>query len=228
MKIMSKQLGRIFGMVILVSLALSACSGGGAVSATPTPLPTVVANSNIVAEGRVVPADDVQLSFLSAGQVEEVLVEEGDVVKTGDVVARLKNKEQLEAQIAGAQAELVAAQQARQKLDDDQAQAQAAAADTLAATNKALKDAQYQLDNFTVPPVTASSRIATSLPPTIRVRIARKTWITPRPITTPPSAGCSSRPTSRTPRPAWIRPWTITTLWAKAPTPIWWRLPMPA
>jgi multidrug efflux pump subunit AcrA (membrane-fusion protein) len=149
-KTMSKQF-RIISLIILSSLALAACSGGGAVSATPTALPTVVANSNIVAEGRVVPADDVQLSFLTAGQVEEVLVKEGDIVKKGDVVARLNNKEQFEAAIAGSQAELVAAQQARQKLDDDQAQAQAAAADTLAATNKALKDAQYQLDNFTVP-----------------------------------------------------------------------------
>lgn len=139
-------------MLLLVSLALSACSGGGgAASATETPLPTVVSSTNIVAEGRVMPNEDVQLSFLSSGQVSEVLVKEGDTVKKGDVVARLKNREQLEAAIAGAEAELVAAQQARQKLNDDHALAQASAADDIAAANKALKDAQYQIDNFTVP-----------------------------------------------------------------------------
>ncbi len=137
--------------ILIAALALSACSAAGAPAAAPTPLPTVVSNSNIVAEGRVVPADEVQLSFLASGQVDEVMVKEGDVVKKGDVVASLKNREQLEAQIAGAQAELIAAEQARQKLDDDQAQSLAAAADALAAANKSLKDTQYQLDNFTVP-----------------------------------------------------------------------------
>ncbi len=147
----SKQLIWV-AMLLLASLALSACSGGaGGASATETPIPTVVSSTNIVAEGRVVPNEDVQLSFLSSGQVAEVLVKEGDVVKKGDVVARLKNREQLEAAIAGAEAELVAAQQARQKLDDDHALAQASAADDIAAANKALKDAQYQVDNFTVP-----------------------------------------------------------------------------
>lgn len=141
----------IITLAILV-LALSACSGlPGATAATPTPLPTVIAETNIVAEGRVVPADEVQISFLSAGQVAEVLVDEGDLVKKGDIVAVLKDREQLEAQIAGAEAELVAAQQARKQLDDNLALGLAGAADDIATANKALKDAQYQLDNFTVP-----------------------------------------------------------------------------
>jgi len=149
---MSKNLYRLMAAVMLLSLALTACSGmPGATSATETPLPTVVSETNTVAEGRVVPNEEVELSFLSSGQVAEVLVEEGDVVKKGDVVARLKNREQLESAIAGVEAELVAAQQARQALDDDQALSQATAADDIAAANKAMKDAQYQLDNFTVP-----------------------------------------------------------------------------
>ncbi|MFM8322425.1 MAG: HlyD family secretion protein [Chloroflexota bacterium] len=142
----------IITALILVSLALSACSAVSSTPAgTPTPLPTVVSNTNIVAEGRVVPAEEVTLSFLSSGQVDEVLVKEGDVVKKGDIVARLSNKEQLEAAIAGAETEVLAAQQARNELDDNQALSQATAADAIAAANKALKDAQYQFDNFTVP-----------------------------------------------------------------------------
>ncbi len=143
---------KVYVFITLALLALSACSGiPGATAGTPTPLPTVIAETNIVAEGRVVPADEVQLSFLSAGQVAEVLVEEGDLVKKGDVVAVLKDREQIEAQIAGAEAELVAAQQARKQLDDNLALSLAGSADDIAAANKSLKDAQYQLDNFTVP-----------------------------------------------------------------------------
>jgi multidrug efflux pump subunit AcrA (membrane-fusion protein) len=149
---MSIKLFRVIAAIALLSVTLAACSAmPGAPSATATPLPTVISETNTVAEGRVVPNEEVQLAFLSAGQVAEVLVDEGDVVKKGDVVARLKNREQLEASIAGAQSELVAAQQARQKLDDDQALSQATSADAIAAANKTVKDAQYQLDNFTVP-----------------------------------------------------------------------------
>jgi multidrug resistance efflux pump len=149
---MKKSIFLTLGLIALLSLVTSACSGampGGQV--TPTPLPTVISETNIVAEGRVVPADEVQLSFLAGGLVDEVLVAEGDQVKKGDVVARLSNAEQLEAAIAGAEAEVIAAKQARKQLDDDQALAQAAAADAIAAANKVLKDAQYQSDNFTVP-----------------------------------------------------------------------------
>jgi multidrug efflux pump subunit AcrA (membrane-fusion protein) len=143
----------ILSILLIASVVLAACSAlpGGAGAGTPTPLPTVISQTNIVSEGRVVPRDDVQLSFATSGQVEEVLVEKGDVVKTGDVLARLSNREQIAAAIAGAEAELLAAQQARKKLDDDLAIAQVQAAAAMSAANKTMKDAQYQIDNFTVP-----------------------------------------------------------------------------
>jgi multidrug resistance efflux pump len=143
----------ILSILIIASFLLAACGGlpGGAGAGTPTPLPTVISQTNIVSEGRVVPRDDVQLSFATAGKVDEVLVEKGDLVKTGDVLARLSNREQIEAAIAGAESELLAAQQARKKLDDDLAIAQVQAAAAMSAANKTMKDAQYQIDNFTVP-----------------------------------------------------------------------------
>lgn len=138
--------------LILLSILLTACSGiSGTPAATATPLPPVVSDTNIVAEARVVPADDVRLAFAATGQVEEVLVKENDAVSKGDLLARLADREQIEAAIAGAEAELVAAQQARKKLDDSLALARAQAADEMAAANKSVKDAQYQIDNFTVP-----------------------------------------------------------------------------
>jgi multidrug efflux pump subunit AcrA (membrane-fusion protein) len=143
----------ILSVLLIASFLLAACGSlpGGAGAGTPTPLPTVVSQTNIVSEGRVVPRDDVQLSFITNGQVEEALVEKNDVVKTGDILARLSNREQIAASIAGAEAELLAAQQARQKLDDDLPLAQVQAAAAMSTANKALKDAQYQIDNFTVP-----------------------------------------------------------------------------
>jgi multidrug resistance efflux pump/predicted small secreted protein len=143
----------ILSILLLASFLLAACGSlpGGAGAGTPTPLPTVVSQTNIVSEGRVVPRDDVQLSFVTGGRVDEVLVEKGDLVKTGDILARLSNREQIAAAIAGAEAELLAAQQARQKLDDDLPLAQVQAAAAMSTANKALKDAQYQVDNFTVP-----------------------------------------------------------------------------
>ena len=139
-------------ILLLVSLAASACGSiGGGAAVTPTPLPVVVADSQIVAEGFVVPKKDTQLAFFSSGQVDEVLVEEGDSVSVGQIVAHLGNREQVEASIAAAQAELIAARQARQTLDDNQALAQADAAAAMASANKTLKDTQYAIDNFSVP-----------------------------------------------------------------------------
>lgn len=137
-----------------VGLIVTACSsfpGAPGSAATPTPLPVVVTETQIVAEGKIVPREETQLAFFSSGQVDEVLVEEGDLVKKGQVVARLGNREQLEAAIAAAEAELIAAKQARQQLDDTLALAQADAAAAMSAANKSVKDAQYQLDNFSIP-----------------------------------------------------------------------------
>lgn len=134
-------------------LLLSACGG----AATPAPtqsvegeLPAVISPANVVVEGRIVPNESATLSFFTSGQVAEVLVEEGDEVKVGDVLARLGNREAVEASIANADTELLAAQQALQKLNDNVEVARAAALRALAGANKAVKDAQYMLDNFEV------------------------------------------------------------------------------
>lgn len=96
---------------ILLALVLTACSGGQAAQATPavTP-PPVVADSTIVAEGRVEPVNYADVAYNSSGVISDVLVKEGDQVKKGDVLARLGNES--DKAYAAAQLELVTAQQA--------------------------------------------------------------------------------------------------------------------
>ncbi len=139
---MKSKLYPFLSILILGSLVLAACSAlpGGAGAATPTPIPVVVSNSQIVAEGRIIPKENKDLAFFSNGQVDEVVVNEGELVQTNQVVARLGNREQLEAAIAGAESELISAKQARKQLDDNLSLAQADATAAMSTANKTLKD----------------------------------------------------------------------------------------
>lgn len=149
---MNPKFFRLLALLALMGVLTAACGGlpGATGAGTPTPIPTVFSEIEIVAEGRIVPRDSVQLAFFTNGQVDEVLVEEGDQVTAGEVVARLGNREQIEASIAGAEAELLAAEQAKDTLYDQANVAKAAAAQAIAAANRALKSADYNMDNFTV------------------------------------------------------------------------------
>jgi len=147
---------RIITTAIILSLGLfilAACDSipGQPTEAEPTNIPVVASDIEIVAEGRIVPRESVELSFFTSGQVEEIMVEEGDLVQAGDVVAKLGNREELEAGIANAELELFNAQQALDNLDEDIEVARAEALQAIAAANRAVRDAQYQFDNFTVP-----------------------------------------------------------------------------
>jgi multidrug efflux pump subunit AcrA (membrane-fusion protein) len=140
-------------IVLMTMLVLTACGGSTTASnsASPTDVPVVTSDVNVVVEGKLVPRESEQLSFFANGQVEEILVEEGDQVKKGDVLARLGNREAIAASIAGAEAELLAAQQAYDSLNDNVNVARSEAVRAVAAANKAVRDAQYQLDNFIIP-----------------------------------------------------------------------------
>ncbi|MEN6394664.1 MAG: efflux RND transporter periplasmic adaptor subunit [Anaerolineaceae bacterium] len=145
-------------IIVIMPLLLSALMVAGCGSANPTSetasiteIPLVTSDTNVVVEGRLVPREFETLSFFTNGQVEEILVEEGDLVKKGDVLARLGNREAIEAAIAAAEAELLAAQQAYDALNDNVDVSRSEAVKAVAAANKAVRDAQYQLDNFIIP-----------------------------------------------------------------------------
>jgi len=109
---------RSLWLVLALSLALGGCrSTEMPPKPTPTAAPATVAGggqpaSRVVTEGRIVPANSVNLSFASGGIVAEVPVALGDQVAAGQVLAHLdtgvleQQLAQAEANLAGAQARL--------------------------------------------------------------------------------------------------------------------------
>ncbi|MCS7247510.1 MAG: efflux RND transporter periplasmic adaptor subunit [Anaerolineales bacterium] len=90
------------------------------------------------------------LVWQTSGTVEAVLVEVGDLVSEGEELARLK-RDSLPQNVILAQAELTEAQKALDELYTNAEMAKTNAMQAIARYANAVRDAQYQLDNFTVP-----------------------------------------------------------------------------
>ncbi len=100
---------RIFLVLTLFVLLLAACDAQGpAPAATSAP----VVASDVIAEGRLIPADDLRVYPQARGTVIELLAREGQSVSKGDVLVRLGDREGAEASLAAAQLELTQAQRA--------------------------------------------------------------------------------------------------------------------
>ena len=166
MIILQKKWFVVAGLLVASAVILAACSSvpWAAAQSDPTPVPTVVAEGEASAEGRLMPLRSSRLSFQTSGELAEVLVTEGDVVAKGDVLARLGKREPLEAELRLAEYELLSAQQALDELNEtaeldrkQREQELIAARDALNQAQKALNDLdtddfQVQLDdrNITV------------------------------------------------------------------------------
>jgi multidrug resistance efflux pump len=121
--------GRGLGTVLpILGLLAASCSAAPATTATPETAATIRPPSVIVAEGRLEPYRYAELALNTSGLVSEVLQEEGAAVKAGDVIARLENAD------------------ARTLIS-----AQADALQALTAAYQSVRDAQYQLDIFSIP-----------------------------------------------------------------------------
>jgi len=128
----------------LVSLAflLSAC--GGTTTPAPTLEPVKESRSIVVAEGTLLPDPSVELSFAQPGILAEVLVVKGDLVKEGQIIARLENSEALQAEVARAEEVYLTAEQAFNT-------SEATTLRSLSDAHEALRKAQLAFDNFDVP-----------------------------------------------------------------------------
>ncbi len=134
----------IITFVISAGLLLSACGGGAEPAAESTPIPTVVADNLIVAEGRLEPIKYVDIAFNANGTVSDVLVSEGEQVTAGQVIARLENSEAKQAEVAKAEEDFLIAQQVFDS-------AEVGVLGKLAESHEAMRKAQYELDNFDIP-----------------------------------------------------------------------------
>lgn len=113
-----KKIPAIVALMVTITLFLSAC---GPQQATPAVIAQDTRPQGIIAEGRLLPSKILDQSFQIAGQVEEVLVQDGEAVAEGQALARLKSSPEMETALLRARQETLAAQQA---LDLLQAEAQ--------------------------------------------------------------------------------------------------------
>jgi multidrug efflux pump subunit AcrA (membrane-fusion protein) len=146
--ILWRSIWMLLGLMILV-----ACHGKGS-APIQTPLNTSAAAqeasvSAISAEGHLAPKAVIDLSFTLAGPVDEVLVQQGEQVAAGQVIARLGNRQQAEAAIQSAQLEVLTAKQALQDLSDNQDSLENEALQALNNARQAVLDAQRSLDALT-------------------------------------------------------------------------------
>ena len=134
-----------FVLLTILAVLLASCSA----PATPTPaaLPPVAADLSVVADGRLLPAQSLELSFATGGQVAQVLVAENDTVAAGTPIAQLKSSETLQAQLKQAVAGLASAQNNYQSLTAGATYHQLQAA--LANAQMELLNAQQALTDLT-------------------------------------------------------------------------------
>ena len=109
-----KKLPVIVLLIVAASLVLTACSAK--TNEDSTPASVSVQNQTLIAEGSLQPINSLAHSFSVSGQIEKVLVKNGDVVKAGQVLARLKDSPAAKLALENAQAEALAAQQAYDQL----------------------------------------------------------------------------------------------------------------
>jgi multidrug resistance efflux pump len=154
---MKKKLYSLLMLTVIVALALTACANKQAATDTQPTGSGVATSGGVVAEGKLKPEQAVNLSFQVRGMVEEINVKIGDKVEKGDVLARLSNASQAEAQLAAAQLELVNAQQALDTLNRTGGANLAAAWDTFQKAQTARAAAQKAWDD--VDPTDVQTRV---------------------------------------------------------------------
>jgi len=131
----------IFIILAALSLFVTACSTSGkAATATSEIIPTVIANDTIIAEGRVEPIQYAEIAFGTSGMVSEIMIKEGELVKTGQPLIRLGGES--DTNYAAAQLELVNAQHALDELVRSRDANLAQAEQDLANAKQAVEDAQ--------------------------------------------------------------------------------------
>jgi len=125
-----------------LALGLAGCRAGAA-QPTPTAGPPEAFVPIVSATGQVVPDRWATLSLPMGGVIEDLRVVEGDSVAQGELLLRLSGRAQLEAALAAARVEQLAAQQALDEILADHDLARAQAQRDLARARDELRKAEY-------------------------------------------------------------------------------------
>ncbi len=172
---------RILTMTIL-ALTVAACGSAPTATTEATPIPTVIADDTIIAEGRVEPIKYAEIAFNASGAVSKVLVTEGQLVKKGEPIIRLGDES--DTNYADAQLELVTAQQAWDDLVNsrgaDFAKAVIELKDAKEASERAYQYLVY-LQNDQRIPQTESRRVLNNTPFGYQYEIKTKSFTGPAP-----------------------------------------------
>lgn len=138
-----------FFLIPVIALSLGGCSSfQKQVKTEPTPIPVVTEAAGVVTEGRLTPHQYINLSFNTGGIVGEVLVAEGDSVQKGQPLARLDQREQFATAVASAELELVNAQVALKKLNENTDVNTSQSSKKVADARDALREAERRLTNL--------------------------------------------------------------------------------
>lgn len=168
--------------MIILALTVAACGTAPTATTEATPIPTVIADDTIIAEGRVEPIQYAEIAFNASGAVSEVLVKEGQAVKKGEPLIHLGDES--DTNYAAAQLELVTAQQAWDDLVNsrgaDFAQAVIDLKDAKEASDRAYQYLVY-LQNDKRIPQTESRRVLTNTPFGYNYEIKTKSFTGPAP-----------------------------------------------
>jgi multidrug efflux pump subunit AcrA (membrane-fusion protein) len=148
---------RIFAITLLITAAALLVAGCSSLpipaqaepTAVPEPLDDFI--PLVSATGEVVPEQQALLSVSTAGIIEQVFVEEGDIVTADQILVQLKGKEDLQAAIEAAEYELTLAQQALDDLYDNNALNRVDKLNDAAEAYELLRQAEYKDYYFDIP-----------------------------------------------------------------------------
>ncbi|MGV8026068.1 MAG: HlyD family secretion protein [Anaerolineaceae bacterium] len=145
---MKKKMLLVGTLIIASSLVFSACAKQSDSSTSTQPLNADVVSSTVVAEGMLIPQQDVTLTFVTSGTVTSIRVSKGDAVKAGDVLMTIGDQTQLEAQQKSIAADLINAQQALDDLNQNAGVDKQTSWKNLMDAQEAFNDTQKEYDDL--------------------------------------------------------------------------------
>ena len=91
-------------ILVITILTTTACQNDENNAVDTESVPDIIQDYGVIAEGQLLPQQHVDLAFSMAGKITEILQSEDSIVRKGQIIARLDNKDSLNAGYAQAEA----------------------------------------------------------------------------------------------------------------------------